>query len=289
VAEAPWQKGSEREPSYVGEVVTHQYTLYGLLSSLAAGSLLAGPYPLGIASLPLVLFSGALGLALVFVPSSSRFRHWVNARQARERREGIRAHLTSELEVRQMGDHPHWATYQRLCERIASLRALSRDKTTAIGESDIDKLDDATLDYLGLWLAGFSMSERYETLRDQDLEQRIERVAQQIAEARSADRVRLEKARVDLQRLLRSRERIESHSTALEANMLSMADAIEEVYQGVIQNPTASDARAQVQAAVERIRIEEDLSAALEEDLVEVLPRSSQLNVARKTAAEQRT
>jgi len=272
MTEVPVSRGGEQETSYLGEFLRHQYTLYGLLGSLAMSTLLAIPYDLGVAALPLVGFAGATSMAALFVPSSAHFRNWVNRKNAAKRREAVRSHLIGELTSRQGGAHPNWNTYHRLVARVGSLRALSHDRKTALTATDVDKLDDATLDYLGLWLAGLSMGDRHHTLHDQNLEARLARVDEQLASAPAGDRGRLEKARSDLERLLRSRKRIESHATAVDANMLAMADAFEEVYQGIMSNPGSNDAGSQLQAAVDRIRIEEDLGNAIEDDIGELLP-----------------
>jgi hypothetical protein len=49
--------------------------------------------------------------------------------------------------------------------------------------------------------------------------------------------------------------------------MLAMSDALEEVYQGVMSNPASNDASRRLQQAVDRMRIEDDLGSALDEDL----------------------
>lgn len=287
MSETPWTRGGEGETSYLGEFLKHQYMLYGLLGTVAAGTFLAIPYDLGIAALPLVAFAGATSLAALFVPGSAHFRHWVNRKNARARRDAIRSHLLGELETRQGAAHPHWNTYHRMCGHVNSLRTLSREGKTALTETDVDKLDDATLDYLGLWLAGMSMAERHRNLQDQRLEDRIQRVENQIESSPEADLGRLEKARDDLERLLRSRKRIDSHATAVDANMLAMADAFEEVYQGAIRSTGSRDATTQLQAAVERIRIEEDLGNAIEDDLGDVLPNRSRATARVRPAARQ--
>jgi hypothetical protein len=261
-----WEKPGE-EPSYLWEMITHQYTLYGFLSSLAAGSVLAIPYDLGVAALPLVGFLGATSLAALFVPGFSGFRYRVNMRRRAARRDAARDHLLSELSVRAGPEHPNFAIYQRMVQHVASLRALARSQRSAFGIEDVERLEDAAVDYLGLWLARLAMEERHARLSGQNLEQKIAGTQRRLEQASGDERRPLEKAQEELERLLRSRKRIEAHETAVDAALIAMPDAFDEVYQSVMQNPTSSDAVQRLQQAVERMRVEDELSAAVDEDL----------------------
>jgi hypothetical protein len=261
-----WEKPAE-EPSYLWEMLSHQYTLYGFLSSLAAGSLLAIPYDLGVAALPLVGFLGATSLAALFVPGSSGFRYRVNQRRRAARRDAARSHLLGELSVRAAPDHPNFAVYRRMVEHASSLHTLARSQRSALGIEDVERLEDAAVDYLGLWLARMAMDERHARLTAERLEQKIEATQRRLGQASGEERRPLEKALDELERLLRSRKRIEAHETAVDAALIAMPDAFDEVYQGVMQNPTSSDAVQRLQQAVERMRVEDELGAAVDEDL----------------------
>jgi hypothetical protein len=248
-------------------MLAHQYTLYGFLGSLAMGSFLAIPYDLGVAALPLLGFLGATSLAALFVPGVPSFRRGVDKRRHDERRKATREHLVRELSSRVSEQHPHWQVYLRMVQRVASLRSLSQSRKSAFGEADVERLDDATVDYLGLWLTRMSMGERHGFLTSQNLEARITATEGRLAQSGAADRKVLEKALDDLRRLARSRARIEAHATSVDAAMLAMSDAFEEVYQGVMANPSSSDASRRLQDAVARMRIEDDLGSAIDEDL----------------------
>lgn len=281
----PWDQEGEEERSYLGEMLTHQYTFYGLLSSLATGAFMAIPYDLGVAALPLIGFLGATSLAALFVPGIPAFKRSIDKRRHQERRKTTRAHLVSELLSRVSKEHPHWEVYQRMNQRIASLRSLAASRKSAIGESDVERLDDATVDYLGLWLARMSMGERRGFLASQNLEGRIEANKKRLEAAAPGDRKALQKALEDLERLSRSSERIEAQVAAVDAQMLAMSDAFEEVYQGVMSNPASSDASTRLQQAVERMRIEDDLGSAIDEDLEGMFRRQGS---AAQTAAKAR-
>jgi hypothetical protein len=287
-ADKPSLEKPGEEPSYLWEMITHQYTLYGFLSSLAAGSLLAIPYDLGVAALPLVGFLGATSLAALFVPGSSGFRYRVNRRRRAARRDAARDHLLTELAVRAGPEHPNFAIYQRMVDHAASLRALALSQRSAFGIEDVERLEDAAVDYLGLWLARLAMDERKARLSAQNLEQKIAATQQRVEQASGEERRPLQKALEELERLLRSRKRIEAHETAVDAALIAMPDAFDEVYQGVMQNPTSSDAVQRLQQAVERMRVEDELGAAVDEDLASLFKQDKGATAQRQAGARAR-
>ncbi|MEM7609635.1 MAG: hypothetical protein AAF411_30180, partial [Myxococcota bacterium] len=84
----------------------------------------------------------------------------------------------------------------------------------------------------------------------------------------SADKRRLHKAKKELETLLRRHEEMQSRDAALEANMLSMADAFDEVYQRIVANPTSREEIAsELKIAVERMNAEEEIDYELEDEL----------------------
>jgi hypothetical protein len=282
--EKPWEKPPE-EPSYLWEMLRHQYTLYGFLGSLATGSLLALPYDLGVAALPLVGFAGITALAALFVPSSATFRYRVNQRRKAERRAQSRDHLLHELSGRVETGHPNFGIYERMVEHTNTLRTVARRQRSSFGIDDVERLEDAAVDYLGLWLSRMSMAERRKRLVEQNLEHKIETTQRRLEKATGEEKKPLEKALEELERLLRSRRRIEAHETAVDAALIAMPDAFDEVYQGVMQNPTSSDAAQRLKQAVDRMRVEDELSAAVDADLESLFKGSSTSSASPQSAA----
>ena len=283
-ADNAWKKPAE-EPSYLWEMLSHQLTLYGFLGSLAAGSLLAIPFDLGVAALPMLGFTAVTSLAALFIPGSVSFRHSVNRRRREARREQARHHLLAELHARVELGHPNFATYARMNEHIASLRTLAHNQRSALGVEDVERLEDAAVDYLGLWLARIAMAERSQRLSGENLESKIEHAQRRLSQASGEERRPLEKGLEELNRLRRSHKRLEAHETGIDAALIAMPDAFDEVYQGVMQNPTSSDAVERLKQAVDRMRIEDELSAAVEDDIGELLRGSSATNNAAPAAA----
>ncbi len=266
VMAAIWQRDRETEPrSYLKEVVTHQWSLYGLLGALALGTLLAFPYGFKLAALPLLGFAAVEAIAALFLPSSAWFRHWVDAKNRRERREQARAHLLNEIRLR-VAEDPLWALYDSLCERLISLHQMVY--RNSLGEGDLERLEDATVDFLGLWLGRLTMLERLETMDEADLKRRLKALSAQLEVQESeTNRKHLRQAKADLDRILTRRQRLVARQAAADAAMLALADTFDEIYQAVMTNPTSGELAGQLQEAVERLHIEEDLDLGLEDTI----------------------
>jgi hypothetical protein len=265
---AVWEREQGEQPvSYVKELLMSQASLYGFLGALATGTLLAIPYGFKIAAIPVLCYLAALANAALFVPSSARFRHQVDQRKRAERRAEARAHLIEEIRGRVRQD-PLWELYEGLCQRVESLKRMARSRKGSLSGADLERLDDATVDFLGLWLGRLTMAERLETLNERALREKLRSLGAQIERIGDpANRKHLQQAKSDIERILARRERLVARQAAVEAAQLSLADTFEEVYQAVMTNATGGDIGRQLQEAVERLHIEEDLDLGVEADL----------------------
>ena len=88
----------------------------------------------------------------------------------------------------------------------------------------------------------------------------------------------------------RPRERLlaKGAESLSDAALIAMPDAFDEVYQGVMQNPTSSDAVQRLQQAVERMRVEDELGAAVDEDLASLFKDSKGAAAQRQAGARAR-
>jgi hypothetical protein len=265
---AIWERDQGAEPvSYVKEMLTSQTSLNGFLGALATGTLLAFPYGFGVATIPVLCFSAALGIAAMFVPNSARFRHKIDRAKRAERRAEARAHLIDEIR-RRVPEDPLWELYDGLCQRVASLYRMVRGREGGLSTGDLERLDDATVDFLGLWLGRLTMTERLETVNERALREKLRSITAQLEKnGEPANRKHLQQARADIERILTRRERLVARQAAVEAAQLSLADTFDEVYQGVMTHPRGGDIGRQLQEAVERLHIEEDLDLGVEEEL----------------------
>lgn len=264
-------RDGEEKVSYLKEMLTHKYNIYGLLSTLATSAVLSLPFGFGIGALPVVAYLAGTALAALFIPGSPKFRQSVDDRLRNERREKMRNHLMNEINIRVAQDHPNWRVYWRLRERLESLNKTARNRKTALTVRDVERLDDATVDFLGMWLAGLAIYERQRSMDERAIRHKLEKITAQVEKAQnSADRRRLEKAKADLEKVLVRREQLVSREASIEAAMLAMADTFDEVYQGVMANPNSGDVTRQLQEAVERMHSQEDIGSILDDDLNEM-------------------
>lgn len=275
-----WEGAAHEESiSYVGEMIKSPTSLYGLLGSIVAGALLSIPLGPAAGLVPLLGFGAAESIAALFIPSSPAFRAKVNRRKRTERREKARQHLSEQIAAKVPSDDPHWAKYHRMRERLESLNKLAQSRDSSFDAAMVQKLDDATVDYLGLWVAWLAMADRWHASDADALNKRILAIDTQLGRIDNpVELKRLKKARNDLQRILDRRDRLWSQSTSVEAAMLSMADTFEEVYQRVLQNPQSAEASAELNQAVERMRIEEELDLAIDEELGGLFNADGSLN-----------
>jgi hypothetical protein len=119
------------------------------------------------------------------------------------------------------------------------------------------------------------MAERWQNVDEDGIAKRISAIDRQTEKLNdSVERRRLEKARADLERILTRRKTLWSRATEVEAKMLAMTDTLEEVYQRVITNPNSDDATTQLQEAVERMKVEEEIDMAVDAELDNLLGRN---------------
>ena len=262
------EKELEEDVSYLSEMLTSKASVFGGLGALAAGAVLSIPLGLGIGAVPLLAYAAAEGIAALFVPSSPVFQEFINRKKRRERREASRAHLIGEIERRVGGQGGHWNTYARMHEHLASLKKVAENRTSALTDRDVEKLDDATVAYLGMWLARLVIRERWDSIDGHSLRKKLKWMVKELENVTDPlEKKRLEKATADMQRVINSRDKLRSRELSVEAAMVSMADTFEEVYQRVMTDPTAVDVSTQLKDAVARMHFEEELDLAVEGEL----------------------
>lgn len=267
-----------KKVSYLKEMLTHQYNLYGALGSAAAASVLAIPLGVGPALIPMLVYGAGTTIAALFVPGSKTFQEAVDRRKRREAREGTRTHLIGEITKRVGNEHYNWPIYLRMLERRDALERAAAVRENAITESDVDRLNDATVDFLGLWLGRVAIAERNQAFSEPALKARIDALAKEIEAAEPEEnRRRLMKARSDLVGLVKRRQEMRTRDAAAEAAMLSMSDTFDEVYQRVMANPTSEDVvQTELRSAVDRLDIEEELDHVLYGEVEALLGNSSE-------------
>jgi len=260
------------KPSYLKEMLFSSTNVNITVGTLALGSLLAIPLGVPGFALPLVALAAGESIAALFVPSSPQFRAWVDRRHRRARRDAVTRQLTEELHRRAGEHHENWDVYARLLERGVSLRRILKTRGSAvISEREVERVEDATADYLSLWLAHLSIEARLEALADADLQARLADIDRKLT--RDAGNGSLLKARTDIAELISRRNRLISRRAAVEAAMISLPDAIEEIAHSALTSISSDDASRRLMEAVDRLRIEEDLEASVDDELGDALPQ----------------
>lgn len=285
--------GREEDISFLKEMIKHPASGYGLLGAIAAGAALSIPLGLGFAVIPVLAYAGAEAIAALFVPSSPVFQERIKRRKRAERREAVRGYLMQKIEEK--APHPEartsWAmefnnyiaSYTRLQGRLISLRRIAQDRATALSSSELERLEEATVDFLRLLYARIQVRERMATGRDQDIERQLKEVETQFERAENAlDRKKLEKAWGDLKRIQTQRARLPARDTATAAQLTTMLETFEELYHRITTDPSTPVGDF-LESAVQRLSIEEELSLAVEEELGESsLSKAARAGAARR-------
>lgn len=257
-----WNRGSEEEqPSYLWAMLTTPLNVNLFLATLASSTFLSIPYGAPGVILPLLAFAAGEAIAAMFIPSSSTFRAKVDLKLKLKRREAAAMHLRGEIARRCTEHDPRWDIYRNLQERVRSLREMGSHRRSALSEKDLERIEDTGIDFLGLWLAELSMEERQDSVKERDVERRIAEITARI-EKGAEDERSLRKARSDLEELLLRHRRLASRKSAVEAALLSLPDAVEEIYQAIITNSAAAEGGVRLTEAIERLRLEEELESS---------------------------
>ncbi|MDX2052194.1 MAG: hypothetical protein SFV15_07380 [Polyangiaceae bacterium] len=262
----------DAKASYVSEMLRHRYNVLGAFGAALASGLLAFQTDLGVALLPLIAYATTASVAALFIPYGAGFRARVDARRQRERRQRMRAYLLEEI-TRRNHSGAQWGAYQRMCQRIDSLRKVAENSSTALTFADVERLEDATLDFLGLWMALLAMEERERAFNAEAVAYKLREIEAQLqAPLGVEERRRLEQAKQDFEGVLERRTHTRSRQASAEASMLALADTFEEVYQAVMTNPSSTEVSRQLQEAVDRVRLQGQVSEAFDEDLAKFIP-----------------
>lgn len=265
-----FNRGKGEQPSYLQAMLFSPLNLTLGAGVLATAAFLSIPFGLPGLVLPLLAFGAGEAIASMFIPASATFRAKVDQAHKLERRAAAEHHLRAEILQRSSTEDRRWQIYGSLRERVSSLRTMGAHHRSAMSERDLDRIEDTGLDFLGLWLAELSMRERQRTVDEGDLVRRIENLGKRI-EAGAEDERSLRKARSDLEELLLRHRRLASRKAAVEAALLSLPDAVEEIYQAVITQSADNGGGTRMTEAIERLRLEEELESAYGQEISTII------------------
>lgn len=256
-----------KNTNYLAEMLKSSGTVTTGAAALAVGGVLS--IPLGLAGflVPMIAATTGIMLAGIFVPSLPGYRSRVDARKRKEARDRIRQHLAESLLYRAGETHPNWDNLTRMEDRIADYFAFKRAASEELASTDTERLLDAPTSYLSLWATSLSLAERLETLAKANLPQRIKALEAELNQA--PGNANLIKALNDLRTLQTRRASLEAKENAVEAAMLSLPDAVDEVTQGAYGAAQTAKALGRLHNAVNELTVTEELEEQLQVEMGE--------------------
>ena len=249
------------KPNYLGAFLKHPTNLTALLAAGCAA--IFASLPMGWAGLGLVgvVALGTEALAALAIPSLPSFRSWVDREEHRQARAQRQTRLLAELN--NYGDKNALATYRHMCSRVQALYQTAGDVRTTLTRQDVEKLEDLTVDYLGLCVVHLSLKQRKDGISEDMLVRRIAEIQAQLQNTQlPEDEARqLRSALAQYTESMQRSRRLAVRRSALEATLLSMPDKMEEVYQLVITSPYSSEMGSKLEDSLARLRIAEEVAA----------------------------
>lgn len=260
------------QPSYLGAFLKHPNNLAAMLGTLVVA--VFASIPMGWAGMALV---GVVGvgceiLAALAVPSLPSFRASVDRAQRNQTRAARRLQLLAEIS--NYGDSGSLATYQHMVGRVQALYQTAGDTHTTLSREDVEKLEDLTLDYLGLCAASLSLKQRKNNASEEVAAKRIAGIQAQLQSKNlpEEEERQLRAALAEYTEVMHRARRLAVRRSTLEATLISMPDKMEEVYQLVITAPYSTDMGSKLEESLARLRLAEEVAAEFD------LPRNSDMD-----------
>ena len=284
---APDPKNTELEGiSYFKEMLGHPVSLVGGMGSVIAGvGVLVVTGTFSFALVPALLYLGASALAALFIPSSPVFREYINRGKRAQARDEERDLLIAELQQRfrldDWGDvrndsynlSSYWDRYQRMLTHLASLKQLASTRDNSITYQAVERLDQASLDFLRLLYTKLIIVERLRNSNGKELAGQLRNLQEQIDGAESAlERRRLEAAKAELERVQNRSSRMRVKDSTTVAAMISISDTFEEVYERIVSSPTSGVTETLLEAE-DRLNVEEEMELEADEEIDNLVKR----------------
>jgi len=252
------------QPSYLGAFLTHPSNRVALLAAGVVGIFASIPWGWAGLALVGVLALGSEVLAALAIPSLPSFRALVDRQQHQAQRAQRRLDLLNEISG--YGDNAALATYQHMLSRVQALYQTADDSRTTLTRQDVEKLEDLTVDYLGLCAVNLSLKQRKDRSNDELVAKRMAGIQSQLQTPNlPEDEARqLRSALAEYTEAANRARRLAVRRSALEATLLALPDKMEEVYQLVITSPYGSDMGGKLEESLSRLRLAEEVAAEFE-------------------------
>ncbi|CAN5315102.1 hypothetical protein BH10PSE16_BH10PSE16_09410 [soil metagenome] len=251
----------DKQPSYLGAFIRHPYNRVALLAAGCAAIFASIPFGWPGLALVGVLGLGTEALAALGIPELPSFKAWADREHHHRLRAERRLRLLAELS--QYGDARALASYEQMYRRVQSLYQTAGDPRSTLSRDDVEKLEDLTVDYLGLCVVSQSLRQRRDAPSEEGVIKRIASLQGQLLnKALTSDEERqLRSALAEYTEVLNRSRRLATRRSTLEATLISMPDKLEEVYQLVITAPYSSEMGGKLEESLARLRIAEEVAA----------------------------
>lgn len=250
-------------PSYLQAFLLHPHNKVAVLAASCAAVFASIPYGWSGMALVGALALGTEILAALTVPDLPPFRRMVDGQRATQARAERRARWLTELTG--LKDAQALASYEQMHGRVEALYVTAGDSQSSLTRQDVEKLDDLTVDYLGLSVVSRSLQQRKVSTNEELV---VKRIASTKAQLQSPTLPEQERRQLlatlkEYTEVMQRARRLEIRRNALEATLMAMPDKMEEVYQAVIASPYSSDLSDTLEKSLARLRIAEDVAAEL--------------------------
>ena len=253
------------KPSYLGAFLRHPANRMALLAATCAAIFASIPYGWEGLALVGVVALGTEVLAALGIPELPPFKAWVD----REHRRQTRAQRQSRLldELASLGDSNSLANYRHMLSRVQALYMTASDSRTTLTHEDVEKLEDLTVDYLGLSVVNLTLKQRKDRASEELVVNRIAGIQTQLQKPGlpEDEQRQLRSALAEYTEVMNRSRRLAVRRSALEATLISMPDKMEEVYQLVITSPYSTDMGGKLEVSLARLRIAEEVAAEFDE------------------------
>ena len=236
-----------------------------LLAATCAAIFASIPYGWEGLALVGVVALGSEVLAALGIPELPLFKAWVDREHRRQSRAQRQSRLLDELAS--LGDAAALANYRHMVSRVQALYMTASDTRTTLTSEDVEKLEDLTVDYLGLSVVNASLRQRKDRAGEELVVNLIAGIQAQLQKPGLPDdeQRQLRSALVEYTEVMNRSRRLAVRRSALEATLISMPDKMEEVYQLVITSPYSTDMGSKLEESLSRLRIAEEVAAEFDD------------------------
>ena len=253
--------------SYWQAYLRHPRHLIALQVGLAAALAMSIPWGGDAFVLSLMGMAALEAVALAVIPGLPSFRAAVDARARADARADQRTRMLNEIEAH--GGSAHLQNYAPMQERVKSLYRLGHDRSASLSLAEVERLDDATLDYLRMCLSDASLQagQKERKQLSVSIQSKLREVrARMNQEVSNDESQQLRRAEADFVEALARQSRMDSRRTTLEASLLSMPVRIEEIYQMVMTASRSDNVGVMLEESLSKLRLTEEVALELDQD-----------------------